>query len=87
MLRSPRVQPSLTERWLTAVGATDHLRWPLGRAAVDDVPFDDVVAAVAGFLPLPPTIRTLDLARDGFRYDVVSRPASSVSPAFSPLAD
>ncbi|MEI6504327.1 MAG: glycosyltransferase family 9 protein [Planctomycetota bacterium] len=87
VLRSPRVQCSLAERWLTAMGATDHLRWPLGRAAVDDIPYDDVVAAVSGFLPAPLAVRTIDLTRDGFRYEVVSRPAASVSPAFSTAVD
>ena len=69
------------------MGATDHLRWPLGRAAVDDIPYDDVVAAVSGFLPAPLAVRTIDLTRDGFRYEVVSRPAASVSPAFSTAVD
>lgn len=87
VIRSPRVRPSLAERHLAATGATDHLRWPLGRALVNDIPYEEVVAAVVGFLPPPPAIRTLDLTRGGFRYEVVSRPAASVSPAFSPAAD
>lgn len=84
VLRSARLRPTLRDRWLTAVGAAEGLRWPLGRAEVDDIPCGDVIAAIDRLLPPPATIRSVDLTRGGFRYEVVERP--TVPEAAPPLA-
>jgi heptosyltransferase-2 len=93
ILRSDQVWPSLGERLLTAVGGTSDFRWPLGRAMVDDIAYDDVAAAAATFLP-PPALPTLDLRQGSYRYEVAVRStasggvasgASVLSPA--PVAD
>jgi len=75
VLRSGHVQSSLTERLLTACGAAAHLRWPLGRALVDDIAYDDVATTVAGLLP-PKALKTLDFTRGSFRYEVTVRSAA-----------
>jgi heptosyltransferase II len=70
VLRSCRVSPTLAERFLTAIGATDHLRWPLGRADIADIRFDDVQDAVGRMLErrIQRGQRTVDLTSGSFRY-------------------
>jgi heptosyltransferase-2 len=75
ILRSDRVWPTLSERLLTSFGGASDLRWPLGRAMVDDISYDDVVVAVDGFLPLPAP-KTLDLRQGSYRYEVTVRSAA-----------
>lgn len=83
-LRSSRLSSTLTQRFLTSIGAADQLRWPLGRALASDVPYEDVEDAAARLLgtrtPAPP--RMLDLTTGSFRYEVFasSSPAAASVP-------
>jgi heptosyltransferase-2 len=72
VLRSGTVVPSLTERLLTACGAADHLRWPLGRADAADIPVEAVEQAVDRLLArrAAPRPRSIDLTAGSFRYEV-----------------
>lgn len=72
VLRSSRVSPTVLERSLTALGAADHLRWPLGRADAADIPYENVEAAVCRLLPQrrEPSPQTIDLTTGSFRYEV-----------------
>ncbi len=86
VLRSARVSPTLTEQILTACGAADGFRWPLGRADAADIPYEDVEAAVSCLLLTRTTHgrRTIDLTRGSYRYEILeSAPAVSgpVGPA------
>ena len=90
VLRSSRVFPTLAERVATACGASDHLRWPLGRAAADDIPYADVEAAVARYLPRPAPraidlIDLIDLTQGSFRYEVSAGRVTS-APASLPVS-
>jgi hypothetical protein len=80
VLRSARVSPTLTEQILTACGAADGFRWPLGRADAADIPYEDVEAAVSCLLLTRTTHgrRTIDLTRGSYRYEILeSAPAVS----------
>jgi hypothetical protein len=72
VLRSSKVLATLREQFLTAIGATDHLRWPLGRADAADIPYEDVEEAVGRLLTSRPPRdpRTIDLTGGSFRYEV-----------------
>jgi hypothetical protein len=88
VLRSSRVKPTFTERVLTAIGATDHLRWPLGTAATADIPVAAVEAAVgcllgAGAASDP---QVFDLTDGSFRYEVFASPPAAASPPGMPAA-
>lgn len=80
VLRSARVSPTLAEQVLTACGAADELRWPLGRADAADIPYEDVEAAVSRMLAARTSRgwRTIDLTRGSYRYEILeSSPAVS----------
>jgi heptosyltransferase II len=88
VLRSSRVTSTFMERVLTAIGATDHLRWPLGTAATADIPVADVEAAVgcllgAGAASDP---QVFDLTDGSFRYEVFATPPAAASPPAMPAA-
>jgi hypothetical protein len=72
VLRSSRVSPTWMERTLTALGAADHLAWPLGRADASDIPSEDVEAAVVRLCGerRASTPQTIDLMTGSFRYEV-----------------
>jgi heptosyltransferase-2 len=72
VLRSSRVSPTWRERTLTALGAADHLAWPLGRADASDIPSEDVEAAVVRLCGerRASTPQTIDLMTGSFRYEV-----------------
>lgn len=63
--------------------------WPFGKASMEDIPVEDVVDAIAAFLPettpavvpsVPATpLRTLDLREGSFRYEVVANDANTHS--------
>jgi ADP-heptose:LPS heptosyltransferase len=80
VLRSSRVSPTLVEQFLAACGATDELRWPLGRADAADIPYEDVEAAVSRLLTsrTPRDQRTIDLTRGSYRYEILESSAASV---------
>lgn len=90
VLRSSRVSPTPCERLLTAVGAADHLRWPLGRADAADIPAADVEQAVDQLLVRHErsTMRTVDVTGGCFRYEVYASAVGAVVPsAASVLGD
>ncbi len=95
VVRSPRVVRGLPERlrsWRGAVAAAG-LRWPLGRASMDDIRVAEVMERVDLLLPSvasapdsePAVVRTIDFRDGGFTYAVVSRTAAA-EPATKPLA-
>lgn len=83
VLRAAEVRPTTRERLLTTFGAVGELRWPLGRAEMAGIAVGDVLAAADRLLP-ESGIRTLDLTRGSFRYEVVSSPGAT--PSASPAA-
>jgi heptosyltransferase-2 len=90
VLRSPRVSPTPWERFLAAVGAADHLRWPLGRADAAGIPAADVEQAVDRLLVRQErsTVKTVDVTAGCFRYEVYASAAgAAVPPAASVLDD
>ena len=91
VLRSSSVSPTFSEQFLTAIGATDHLRWPLGRADAADIPYEDVEEAVGRLLTSRPPRhpRTIDLTGGSFRYEVFasSTGAAESAPAAPAAAD
>lgn len=85
VLRSARPRRSWTD--LLAVLAmtvrrSSPLRWPLGRANIEDVGVDAVRTAVAELLAGRGTIPTLDLTQGSFRYEVVAGGVPSAEPSF-----
>ena len=89
VLRSARVTPTCTERVLTAIGATDHLRWPLGTAATADIPAADVEAAVCRLLGdgAASGPRVFDLTNGSFRYEVFAAPLAPAAPSAMSAAE
>ena len=83
VLRSDRVTPTLAERFLTAIGAADHLRWPLGRADAADIPVEAVERAVDRLLCRRPApgLRSFDLTAGSFRYDFFASVVGGEGPA------
>ena len=88
VLRSSRVSPTLIEHLLTACGATDELRWPLGRADAADIPYEDVESAVHRLLTTqkPRGPRTIDLTRGSYRYEIIES-SSAASASAGPAAE
>jgi ADP-heptose:LPS heptosyltransferase len=68
-LRSAAVRPTIGARLRAAAGAG-----PV-RESLHDIPYDAVAASVAALLPVWPAVRSLDLTRGSFRYEVVADPA------------
>ena len=89
VLRSARVTPTCTERVLTAIGATDHLRWPLGTAATADISAADVEAAVCRLLGDGASSgpRVFDLTDGSFRYEVFAAPLAPAAPSAMSAAE
>lgn len=95
VVRSPRVVRGLRDRLRARFGvaAAAGLRWPLGRASMDDIGVAEVMERVDRLLPSatsapdpePAVVRTIDFRDGGFTYVVVSRTAAAV-PATKPLA-
>ena len=83
VLRSDRVTPTLAERFLTAIGAADHLRWPLGRADAADITVEAVERAVDRLLCRRPApgLRSFDLTAGSFRYDFFASVVGGEGPA------
>ena len=71
----------MTERVLTAIGATDHLRWPLGTASTAAAGMSAVEAAVCELLGdnAASGPRVFDLTDGSFRYEVFAAPLASDS--------
>jgi heptosyltransferase II len=85
ILRSTAARRSLGTRLFAAVGRTPAAGLP-GHGAVDDIPYEAVAASVEALLPARPAMRSLDLTRGSFRYEVVAAPVAS-SPAAAPPVD
>jgi len=81
VLRSTRLRTTWGEKLTLACRRAGPLRWPLGRATVDDISVDHVRAAVDHLLAERRTIPTLDLTKGSFRYEVVAAAGPSVASA------
>jgi len=89
VLRSSRMTPTVTERVLTAIGVSDHLRWPLGTAPTADIPAADVEAAVCRVLGdgVASGPRVFDLTDGSFRYEVFAGPLAPAAPSAMSAAE
>ena len=95
VVRSPRVVRGLRDRLRAWISPRHEagLRWPAGRASLDDVSVADVMERVELLLPqaqptaepTPGVLRSIDLRTGGFTYAVISR-AAAAAPATKPLA-
>lgn len=93
VVRSARLRRGIGERILGAFRPRPEHRWPRGTASMDDIPLDDVQAAVDGFLRDRPGtadrtggVRTIDLRDGGYHYAVLVRTAGPAVPAGLPVA-
>ncbi len=98
VLRSSRVVRGRFDRLRAALGGRTarDLRWPLGRASMEDLTVAEVCRRtdllLAEAMPRSPqtpgpTIRTIDLREGAYRYTVVSRSAESALAALASDAE
>ena len=88
--RSSRLRRGIVGRILDAVRRQPELRWPSGKASMDDLQVDDVRTAVDGLLPgrsgqAPRVstggVKTIDLRDGKYHYAVLARTAGRVEPS------